>query len=210
MSVRGRRASEPGRCSKPDPTTARATLPFLPVTPRAVLCPAEQLAWKGVGPGPPPSSACPSAVTAEGPPSSETSLRCLDPSCPHSWGFPAGCSEAPHQAHACPKDVETGGSQPASQLTVLVPQAGYPSSCGVACPLPHRWRGARVVWGSASSGECGLSQPPRLLTGRLQVLTTWGSLPAAPAPACPSIQPGPGRDGPEVIRHRCSCSRTPE
>lgn len=121
-------------------------------SPRAVLCPAEQLAWKGVGPGPPPSSACPSAVTAEGPPSSETSLRCLDPSCPHSWGFPAGCSEAPHQAHACPKDVETGGSQPASQLTVLVPQAGYPSSCGVACPLPHRWRGARVVWGSAGSG----------------------------------------------------------
>lgn len=152
VSVRGRRASEPGRCSKPDPTTARATLPFLPVTPRAVLCPAEQLAWKGVGPGPPPSSACPSAVTAEGPPSSETSLRCLDLSCPHSWGFPAGCSEAPHQAHACPKDVETGGSQPASQLTVLVPQAGYPSSCGVACPLPHRWRGARVVWGSAGSG----------------------------------------------------------
>lgn len=52
-------------------------------------------------------------------------------------GLPAGCSESPYQAHACPGDVKTWGSSLSPQLAVLVPWAGYPSSCSSACSLPH-------------------------------------------------------------------------
>lgn len=111
--------------------------------------------------------------------------------------------------------LELGVPSLPPQLAVLEPRAGYPSSCRVACPLPQlTWgpgtRGDSRLWRGPSGGERGLGQPPRPFTGRLQVLTTWGFVSAAHSAACPSIRPGPGRDGPEVVRHRCPCSHTPE
>lgn len=163
--------------------------------------------------------------------------RCLDPSCLHSRGSPGiACwmLRVPIPGPHVPRRCENLGfpaclrNSPSSRLR-------YPSSCRSACSCRTVDAGPGDEWGRqalawprhrararpASLAVHGETSSPHDLRVLLHPLVTLQPVPRSSlgwAVMCLrssvigalSIQPGPGCDVPEVIRHWCSYSDTPE